>query len=124
MGKRQRPLLDALTGVYSYDKLLVLKHTHMPAVLLEAGNIVNREEELELLSEERQLVTSAAVAQAVDAFCAARLAPKPQQIARRAHVRHAKVHHAKAHHAKVRHASKKPAKQRSVIAEASALKRR
>ena len=90
MGPRQRPLLDALTGVYSYDKLLVLKMTHMPAVLLEAGNIVNRDEELDLLSEERQLKTSAAVTDAIDAFCIAQQGPKQtpvaQAIARLRHV--------------------------------------
>jgi N-acetylmuramoyl-L-alanine amidase len=89
MGQRQRPLLDALTGVYSYDKLLVLKQTRMPAVLFEAGNIVNREEELELLSEERQLVTSAAVTEAVDAFCAARTGTKTHLDARRSSIRYA-----------------------------------
>lgn len=109
MGNRQRPLLDALTGVYSYDKLLVLKHTHMPAVLLEAGNIVNREEEMELLSEERQLTTAAAVAQAVDSFCAARMAPQPQLVAQRA---------------RPRHIGKPTVRRRSATLEASALKRR
>jgi N-acetylmuramoyl-L-alanine amidase len=109
MGRRQRPLLDALSGVYSYDKLLVLKHTHMPAVLLEAGNIVNREEELELLSEERQVKTSAAVVQAVDEFCAARLAPAPQYVASRT---------------SLRSVAKKLSHRRFAIKEASALKRR
>jgi hypothetical protein len=42
-GRRRAPL-DA--GVYRYDQLVVLRST--PAVLLEAGSIVNRQEELEL----------------------------------------------------------------------------
>ena len=46
MGTRQRLLVDALAGVYRYDQLIVLKKTHMPAVLLEAGSIINRDEEL------------------------------------------------------------------------------
>lgn len=109
MGNRRRPLLDALTGVYSYDKLLVLKDTRMPAVLLEAGNIVNREEEMELLSEDRQLTTAAAVTQAVDAFCAARMAPKPQLVGQRA---------------RLSHAGKPTMRRRSATLEATALNRR
>lgn len=36
---------DRLNGVYYYDNLVVLKTATMPAVLLEAGVIVNRDEE-------------------------------------------------------------------------------
>jgi len=72
MGHRRRELLDADAGVYRYDALVVLRHTHMPAVLLEAGSIVNREEGLELVSVERRALTSAAVASAVADFCATR----------------------------------------------------
>src|SRR5215207_6725141 len=46
MGHRRRDLLDAEAGVYRFDALIVLRKTQMPAVLLEAGSIVNREEEL------------------------------------------------------------------------------
>ena len=42
MGHRRRQLVDAEAGVYRYDQLIVLRETHMPAVLLEAGSIVNR----------------------------------------------------------------------------------
>lgn len=72
MGNRRRELLDAQAGVYRYDQLIVLKETRMPAVLLEAGSIVNRDEELLLATPEHQALISAAVVQAVDAFCAAR----------------------------------------------------
>src|SRR5262249_3930084 len=34
MGHRQRLLVDAQTGVYRYDELIVLRDTDMPAVLL------------------------------------------------------------------------------------------
>jgi len=45
MGNRRRELIDAAAGVYRYDQLIVLRNTRMPAVLLEAGSIVNRQEE-------------------------------------------------------------------------------
>jgi N-acetylmuramoyl-L-alanine amidase len=72
MGKHRRELVDAVSGVYQYDQLIVLRFTHMPAVLLEAGSIVNRQEELELATPERRARTSAAVAAAVEDFCVSR----------------------------------------------------
>lgn len=75
MGHRRRILVDAEAGVYRYDQLIVLRATRMPAVLLEAGSIVNRQEELELATPERRALTSAAVAAAVANFCAARARP-------------------------------------------------
>jgi N-acetylmuramoyl-L-alanine amidase len=72
MGHRRRELVDAQAGVYRYDQLIVLRQTRMPAVLLEAGSIVNRQEELELATPERRTLTSAAVVGAVEKFCAAR----------------------------------------------------
>ncbi len=72
MGNRRRILVDAEAGVYRYDQLVVLRATRMPAVLLEAGSIVNRQEELELGTPERRALTSAAVESAVEDFCAAR----------------------------------------------------
>jgi len=41
-----RRLLDADKGIYAFDDLIVLKTASMPAVLLECGVIVNRQEEL------------------------------------------------------------------------------
>jgi N-acetylmuramoyl-L-alanine amidase len=72
MGHRRRELVDAQAGVYRYDQLIVLRQTRMPALLLEAGSIVNRQEELELATPERRALTSAAVVAAVDEFCSAR----------------------------------------------------
>jgi len=69
MGKHRRELLDAEVGVYRFDQLLVLRKTQVPAVLLEAGSIVNRDEELELGSRERQTAIGTAVSQAVEGFC-------------------------------------------------------
>jgi N-acetylmuramoyl-L-alanine amidase len=73
MGRYQHPLLNKETGVYSYDQLIVLKTTRMPAVLLEAGSIINRDEELKMSSPERRDLVSDAVAAAVKEFCE----PKP-----------------------------------------------
>lgn len=75
MDWRRRQLVDAEAGVYRYDELLVLKDTKMPAVLFEAGSIINRSEELLMGSPTQQSVISAAVAKAVELFCAARAAP-------------------------------------------------
>src|SRR5262249_33833179 len=69
-------------GVYRYDQLIVLRQTHMPAVLLEAGSIVNRDEELQLSSPERQDLTAAAATEAVEAFCTARATHKPMLMAK------------------------------------------
>jgi N-acetylmuramoyl-L-alanine amidase len=82
MGHRQRELVDPEAGVYRYDQLLVLKDTRMPAVLLEAGSIINRDEELAMETPERQGLIAAAVVDAVDGFCAARRPHKSEPVAR------------------------------------------
>ena len=74
MGRYQHPLLNKETGVYSYDKLIVLKSTRMPAVLLEAGSIINRDEELKMDSAERRDIISSGVTAAVKEFCEPRWA--------------------------------------------------
>ena len=58
-----KPFADKTNGVHYYDNLVVLKTARSPAVLLEAGVIVNREEELKMRSEEVRKRTAAAVAQ-------------------------------------------------------------
>ena len=57
-----RPWADERNGVYYYDNLVVLKYTRLPGVLLEAGVIVNRDEERELASPARRALTADAVA--------------------------------------------------------------
>jgi len=59
----------------------VLRQAQMPAVLLEAGSIVNREEELRLASPEHQALISAAATEAVESFCATRT---PHRVATKA----------------------------------------
>jgi N-acetylmuramoyl-L-alanine amidase len=83
MGNRQRLLVDVLAGVYRYDQLIVLRNTGMPAVLLEAGSIINREEELRMGSVEHQTLVSAAVVDAVQSFCTARRLRSPTNVAGR-----------------------------------------
>jgi N-acetylmuramoyl-L-alanine amidase len=69
MGQFQRELLDKDVGVYAYDRLIVLMFPQMPAVLLEAGSIINRDEELKMASPERQAMTARAVTSAMKQFC-------------------------------------------------------
>lgn len=65
----QRDLIDSLRGVYRYDELIVLTHTEAPAVLLEAGVLVNRDEEEQLASPERRRRVAEAAAEAVGRYC-------------------------------------------------------
>jgi len=78
MGKFQRELLDHDAGVYRYDQLIVLRMTRMPAVLLESGSIINREEELKMASQEHKDKVGAAVLAAVAEYCDTRGAAPPQ----------------------------------------------
>ena len=55
--------------------------TRMPAVLLEAGSIIHRDEELKLLAPERRVLITELVAEAVAAFCAQR-SPASTPVAR------------------------------------------
>jgi N-acetylmuramoyl-L-alanine amidase len=66
-----RTLLDDNRGIYQYDELIVLKNATSPAVLIEAGVIVNRDEEIILGTPARRELFSEAVAQAVQEFCLA-----------------------------------------------------
>jgi len=67
-----RELIDKTNGVYGFDDLFILKNVQAPAILLESGVIVNREEELVLRKSERRELVSSAVLAAVDDFCARR----------------------------------------------------
>jgi N-acetylmuramoyl-L-alanine amidase len=67
-----RQLIDPEVGVYQYDDLIVLKRAASPAVLLEAGVILNRADEVVLASEERQKMIVNSVLGAAAEFCAMR----------------------------------------------------
>jgi len=69
MGRYRRQLLDKDVGVYRYDGLVVLSQTRSAAVLLEAGSIINRDEEMAMNSPERQEIIAGAVAAGVGEFC-------------------------------------------------------
>lgn len=64
-----RVLLDRSLGIYAFDELVVLYRSKAPAVLFEAGSIVNRDEELAMASAERQAIIAAAVHAAIVRFC-------------------------------------------------------
>jgi N-acetylmuramoyl-L-alanine amidase len=72
MRHRRRDLLDKDAGVYRFDALYVLRATHMPAVLFEAGLIINPAEEAVLAGDVRQKAVAEAMTEAVDKFCASR----------------------------------------------------
>jgi N-acetylmuramoyl-L-alanine amidase len=74
-GERRR-LIDDTLGIYRFDELVVLRTTRVPAVLLEAGVIVNRKEELLLSSPAYREKISAAVTAGVERFCSYVRAPK------------------------------------------------
>lgn len=63
-----RPLLDRELGIYQYDGLAVLRTAAMPAVLLECGIILNRDEEARLNDEAHRSAITAAVLRGVELF--------------------------------------------------------
>jgi N-acetylmuramoyl-L-alanine amidase len=68
---RVAPLVDRERGIYdASDHIAVLYKSRMPAVLLEAGMIVNRAEEQALSSPALRATVAKAVVEAVERFCA------------------------------------------------------
>lgn len=63
-----RPLLDEEKGIYQFDSLILLQSTKVPAVLLECGVIVNRDEEILLQNPVYQGALVAAVVAAVERY--------------------------------------------------------
>jgi N-acetylmuramoyl-L-alanine amidase len=64
-----RPLLDPRRGIYRFDDLVVLKTAEIPALLIEAGIIVNRQDELTLSQDAFRSRFAEAVAAGLDAWC-------------------------------------------------------
>ena len=75
--------LDLASVLSGDDEHLRPTDIAQPALLLEAGSIVNRQEELELATPERRTLTGEAVAAAVEDFCAARAHPKIERLVKR-----------------------------------------
>jgi len=71
-----RELIDPETGIYRFDQLVVLKKASTPAVLLECGVIVNRNEEIVLDNPVYQNALVSAISDAVEEFCADGFYPK------------------------------------------------
>jgi N-acetylmuramoyl-L-alanine amidase len=67
-----REILDADLGVFEFRNLKVLREAEAPAILLEAGIIVNRAEEIELASPARRHLVAGAIVDAVTAMCTGR----------------------------------------------------
>lgn len=65
----RKPYIDPSRGIYRRDSLHVLTHARMPAVLLEGGTIVNRDEELEASTPAYQSKIATAVQAAITRFC-------------------------------------------------------
>lgn len=62
-----RPFADEKNGVHYFDRLAVLKHAPVPAILFEAGVIVNRGEEVRLEANDTRQAIAAAVAEGLQA---------------------------------------------------------
>lgn len=75
----RKPLIDAELGVYRYDNLVVLKDVRVPAVLFEAGLIINRKDELVLASPERRSLLAKAIANAAVEYCKAYQSGPPRE---------------------------------------------
>jgi N-acetylmuramoyl-L-alanine amidase len=70
LAQEHRPIIDPAKGVYAFDDLLVLKNAKMPAVLLECGVIVNRNEEQDLNSPKYRARMVVAIESAISNFAA------------------------------------------------------
>jgi N-acetylmuramoyl-L-alanine amidase len=63
-----KDFIDKTRGIYKYNNLVVLKEAHMPAVLFECGIIKNRNDELELGTQQYQHKLVAALYSAIKLY--------------------------------------------------------
>jgi len=70
-----RRWVDAELGLYRYDGLAVLRLARMPAVLVEAGVILHREEEAELATAEGRARRISALVAGVSSYCVSAAGP-------------------------------------------------
>jgi N-acetylmuramoyl-L-alanine amidase len=63
-----RELLNAKLGIYRYDDLIVLKRTTVPAVLIEAGVIIDRNDEKYVSNKHKQKAIVQAIVAAVQEY--------------------------------------------------------
>jgi N-acetylmuramoyl-L-alanine amidase len=63
------PFADSTRGIYQREGLLVLSRAKMPAVLLEAGVIVNRDEELVVSTPAYRSIITSAIIESTRKFC-------------------------------------------------------
>ena len=64
-----RQVIDAMNGVYRFDDLVVLRTAAMPAVLLEAGVIKHRDEELVMRTKAFQADVARSITRALEQVC-------------------------------------------------------
>ena len=72
-----REAIDRASGVYRFDDLVVLRSAAMPAVLLEAGVIKHRDEELIVASEAFRAAVAGAIRRALERACLRGLPGQP-----------------------------------------------
>ncbi len=73
----RREVIDPDLGLYNRDTLAVLRLSTLPTVLVEAGVIVNREEELRLSDRAWRRAFAGTLVEGLDAYCLSSLAPRP-----------------------------------------------
>lgn len=72
-----RLLVDKEKGIYEFSDLIVLKTAKMPALLIECGIIVNRNEEILLSNPVYQKMIVLSIRNAVEKFCERRSCVAP-----------------------------------------------
>ena len=64
----RRPLLDVTLGIYQFDDLVVLKKSEIPAVLLEIGVLVDKDDEAYVTKDENQKAIVNAIVASIRKF--------------------------------------------------------